>query len=113
MADVSKRLGFGVMNIAGGGGGVYTVPSGKKTFIKSMTICNITSVEGKFSVSIYPHVSGGISYNLVSDYLLKGNDTITIPFLDQILEEEDVLAIYKSNSTSYFNFYVSGREVDV
>jgi hypothetical protein len=104
MADVNKRLAKGTLSSAGNVV-VYTVPAGKKTFIKAITICNITSTNINFSINL-------ADIPLVSNHTIVASDTITIPFLDQIVESGETLVIGKTGSP-LICYYISGREVDV
>lgn len=103
MADVSKRFGKGsTTNV---GVNVYTVPEGKRAFIKALTLCNPRSSDSVVHMSIANTVVlGGI--------VLSAHSTITIPFLDQVFEAGEKINIFHSGSISS-DFYISGREVDI
>ena len=103
MADVSKRLAQGTATTTTGQA-VYTVPTGKKTFIKAMTFCNPGTQDIQFSVFI-------ANTYIILGHKIKAFDTIIIPYLDQIIEAGEPIAITTSQGNLYY--YISGREVDV
>lgn len=109
MADVSKRLCKG--NLTGGGGLVYTVPPNKNTFVKAVTLCN---AGGRDLCLLLKFDDVYLIYN----HIIKANDTLTVPFLDQIIESGEKISITIVNATGSTgeikcSYYISGREVDV
>jgi hypothetical protein len=103
MADVSKRFAKGITtNVSVN---VYTVPAGKKAFVKAMTLCNVYDEESKVYVTL-----AGTS--VIGGFVIPAHNTITIPFLDQILEEGETIGIFSAIGKSS-SFYISGREVDI
>ncbi|MEC0370896.1 hypothetical protein [Paenibacillus chibensis] len=107
MADVSKRLLKGVLDTATTNN--YTVPQNKYTIFKSITVSNTSS-----SVDLFLTIRlAGIS--IISGHKIKANDTLHIPYLDQIMHAGDSLNIYASvvSGTLSGCYYISGREVDV
>ncbi|MBT2761795.1 hypothetical protein [Paenibacillus sp. ISL-20] len=98
MADVAKRLGKGTVSnalvIA------YTVPSGTTTMIKAVTLCNTSSTNVLFTL-----ILAGL--NVINAHTIKANDTITIPFLDQVLHSGETIEI----ASGSLNYYISGKEV--
>jgi hypothetical protein len=111
MADLSKRFGKG--RITGIANQVvneiaYTVPEGKKAFVKAVTICNVNlTYESQFYITL-----GGVY--VAWHHSLKPTDSITIPFLDHILESGEGIVVSRFGSAaSNIDYYISGREVDV
>lgn len=104
MADVSKRFGKGKVS-NNSDATVYTVPTGKRAFLKAATLCNPNSTDTTVTILL-----AGVA--IVFSHKLKAYDTITIPFLDQIFESGEKLEVL-SVGTNGFNYYFSGREVDV
>lgn len=102
MADVSKRFAKGALgttNIS-----VYTVPAGKTAFLKAMTVCNKTATDATFTIIL-------AGTEIIYQHTLKAKDTLTIPFLDQIIESGETITGIAS-AASAINYYISGREVD-
>ncbi|MBP1904729.1 hypothetical protein J2Z32_001353 [Paenibacillus turicensis] len=104
MADVSKRFAKGSI-VDGVATIVYTVPEGKKAFVKAISICNYSSSAIRFTITF-------ANVHLAFNHELKEYDSITIPFLDQILESGEALFISKVG-TGNGHYYISGREVDI
>lgn len=80
---------------------LYTCPSNAKTFVKAVSVCNPMSSASKFTLVI-----GGIA--IVASHTINAQDTITIPFLDHIIEAGETIQAESSGSC---NIYISGREV--
>lgn len=83
----------------------YTVPSNNSnnyTIVKALTICNNTT--SNITVSF---LFGG-TY-VIGGHVIKANDTITIPFLDQVLHAGE--AITATASAVNVSYYISGKEV--
>jgi protein involved in polysaccharide export with SLBB domain len=110
MAEVSKRFAKG--HIVGSGTisdnvVAYTVPENKNSFVKAITLCNPRSA---LNVRVTVKFAG---ISLISYYEIKPSDTITIPFIDQILEAGETIEILIQGTTQFeLNYYISGREVD-
>lgn len=101
MADVSKRLGKGQTNSSTD---IYQVPANKRVFIKSLTLCATSGTSVKVSLFV-------ASVFLIYSYDLKVSETITIPFLDQIVESGESITVMADGGT--LQYYMSGREVDL
>jgi hypothetical protein len=84
---------------------LYTVPTGKQTIVKAITICNTTSATQTIFISL-----GGVP--ILSGYLLPLYDSLTIPYLDQIIDSGDSIEGYVFGS-SLVSYYISGKEVDI
>lgn len=86
---------------------IYTAPSGAGVYviIKAVTLCNKTSADATATLSF-----NGIE--VVSGFTVLANDTITIPFIDQIIEAEELIQGLSGTADS-INYYISGKEVTV
>lgn len=80
---------------------LYTCPANTKTFVKAVSVCNPGSSPAAFTLVI-----GGIA--IIASYSINPRDTITIPFLDHVIEAGDTIQAEASSSS---NIYISGREV--
>ncbi|WP_339307703.1 hypothetical protein [Paenibacillus sp. FSL R5-0519] len=100
MEVTAKRLYGGNMTIAATN--VYTVPSGTITFVKAITICNTAASAG--TVTLY---FGEVP--LIYEHVIKGKDTLTIPFFDQIMMSGEKINI--RGSAANITLYISGKEV--
>ncbi|NWL89555.1 hypothetical protein DMN77_18570 [Paenibacillus sp. 79R4] len=103
MEDVSKRFGKGTFGTASTT--IYTVPEGKTAFLKALTVCNKTTADATFTILL-------AGTEIIYQHTLKAKDTLTIPFLDQIIESGEAVAGLAS-AASAINYYISGREVDI
>lgn len=103
MATVDKRLCSGTLT--GSRATLYTAPSGVGaiTIIKAITICNKSAAAAKVTL-----LFDGIE--VISNYTLGGAMTITIPFMDHIIEASEVIEGF-SNTAAVVNYYISGKEV--
>jgi hypothetical protein len=101
MATVAKRLGKGNFSITANTV-IYTVPASTTTLVKAVTICNTNAT----SVTVRLSFAGAA---VIFDHTIKPNDTITIPFIDQILMVGE--AITASASANAVWYYISGKEV--
>ncbi len=112
MATDAKRFAIGFLPDTLGYIDADAVPSGKLRFIKAVTFCNIDTEARKVSFVIY---SGSTDYYLVKDYYILGvgnENTITIPFLDQVLISGDRIKGYCETASKVY-VMVSGKEVSV
>jgi hypothetical protein len=100
MAVVTKRLGKGTIGTAAST--LYTVPAGAKALVKALTIGNTSNNPSAFTLAL-------AGTQIISAHIIKGNDTITIPFLDQVLESGE--SITASSTTGTVTYYISGKEV--
>ncbi|MFE0619714.1 hypothetical protein [Bacillus altitudinis] len=101
MATVAKRLGKGMVSITPNTV-MYTVPTSTTTLVKAVTICNTVSTP----VTVRLSFAGAA---VIFDHTIKPNDTITIPFIDQILMGGETIT--GSASASAVWYYISGKEV--
>ncbi|RUT36332.1 hypothetical protein EJP77_04930 [Paenibacillus zeisoli] len=101
MPDVSKRLGKGIFGTASTT--VYTVPASTTTFLKALTICNKTATDATVTLLL-------AGTEVIYQHKIKANDTITIPFLDQILNAGETITGL-AGTASALTYYISGREV--
>ncbi|OPG98415.1 hypothetical protein B2I21_08680 [Chryseobacterium mucoviscidosis] len=101
MAAVPKRLYKGLATTTATN--VYPVPTGAITMVKAVTLCNTTSAVATFKMSL-----GGTS--VIFDHQIKANDTVTIPFLDQIMSAGEAIQISCTPSNA-ISVYISGKEV--
>lgn len=109
MADVIKRFGKGVLSTSNTT--AYTAPNDKKAIVKAITICNMGDLDMVFNLKFADTF-------LVFFHKVKANDTLTIPFLDQILENGESITVSINNVPGMTgavsgSYYISGREVDV
>ena len=112
MATDAKRFALGYLPSTLGYIDANAVPSGKLRFIKAVTLCNIDTTAKKVSLVIY---SGGTDYYLVKDYSLPavdGENTITIPFMDQVLIAGDRIKGYCETASKVY-VMISGKEVTI
>lgn len=104
MATITdKRLCAGTM--ADANATLYTAPSGVGDYviIKAVTLCNKTAVNATATLKFD-------GTEVVADYVVLANDTITIPFIDQIIEAEELIEGHSGTAAS-INYYISGKEV--
>ncbi|OMF09547.1 hypothetical protein BK129_01445 [Paenibacillus amylolyticus] len=83
---------------------VYTVPANTIAILKAITLCN-TSANGEvdFTMSL-----GGTK--IINSHKIKAFDTITIPFLDQVILAGETIQI-QSASGAVVSYIMSGKEV--
>ena len=84
-------------------GTLYTVPALTTTIVKAVTIVNKTALDAEFTLKF-------AGTEVVFEHLIVANDTITIPFIDQILEAAELIQ-GKSDTADAVNYYISGKEV--
>ncbi len=103
MATVSKRLCAGTFTDSSAP--LYTAPAtaGSHVVIKAMTLCNITAAAATVTITF-----NGI--DVINAYSIPAHDTITIPFIDQIIEATEVIAGL-AGTDSAITYYISGKEV--
>ncbi len=100
---MDKRLAKGVLGDSNGT--LYTVPADHQTIVKAVTITNITAEDEEFTLQF-------AGQEVVCDHTIRANDTLTIPFIDQILIAADLIEGEASEAAA-INYYISGKEVDV
>ncbi|WP_339168893.1 hypothetical protein MKX75_06100 [Paenibacillus sp. FSL R5-0341] len=101
MAVVTKRLFKAVSSVTLGS--YYSVPVNATTMVKAVTLCNITSAAVTFRLRF------GGSY-VIFDHQINANDTVTIPFLDQILTSGESIEM-SCSANNAISVYISGKEV--
>ncbi|MDT9719115.1 hypothetical protein QVE09_09395 [Paenibacillus sp. ClWae2A] len=101
MAVVAKRFFKGSVSLSEIN--AYTVPSGTMAMVKAVTLCNQSGAAAKFTMTL------GFT-NVIYNHEIKANDTVTIPFLDQIMLAGEVIRI-SCNPTNAIAIVISGKEV--
>ena len=101
MATTDKRLCSGTLDDESAT--LYTVPAATTTIVKAITLCNKTANEARVTIKF-----DGIE--VFASHMIAGYDSITIPFLDQILEAGELIAGHASAVDS-INYYISGKEI--
>lgn len=103
MAVVDKRLYKGTLGDTSAT--LYPVPAGKFVIVKAVTLCNKTATAATVTISF-------AGLEVIYQYAVAARDTITIPFMDQILEaSEEITGL--AGTASAINVYISGKEVTV
>ncbi|MCP1182622.1 hypothetical protein [Paenibacillus sp. 1781tsa1] len=102
MADIAKRLSKGALITTVEP--LYTVPSGKRVFVKALSLCNTSTSET--TVTLF--LAGTL---FMYQHAIKGRDTLTIPFIDHIIEPGETISAF--SSAQNITYYISGREVDI
>jgi ribosome-binding factor A len=103
MADINKRLAKGTFTNASTS--LYTSPDvvNAKCYIKAITLCNKTATDATVTLLL-------AGTEVIYQHTIKAKDSITIPFLDQVLEQNEAVTGLASANTA-INYYISGREV--
>jgi len=98
-----KRLCSGTMSDSNAT--LYTAPSGVGDYviIKAVTLCNKTASDATATLKF-----DGVE--VVADFVVLANDTVTIPFIDQIIEASEIIE-GSSGTAASINYYISGKEV--
>lgn len=112
MADVIKRFAKGYLFSTSPTTSVYKVPTNKSSIVKALTLCAYNDVVGQSTKVTLTFAD----VRILSEYTLKSNDTITVPFIDHILEQSEEIKITVASTGSggaVLQYYISGREVDV
>jgi len=104
------RIGKGTMATASTNMDTAAVGEGKVRFVKAVTLCNVSTAGDPIWASVE---FAGTS--VINKYILAapgGENTITIPFFDQVMSSgERITGV--AEAASSVHFYVSGREIDV
>ncbi|WP_249911561.1 hypothetical protein [Paenibacillus amylolyticus] len=100
MAILVKRLAKGQLNTTKYQ--VYTVPVGTTTIVKAITICNGSNGDVQFDIEFAGEY-------IIFNHTIKGYDTITIPFIDQVLHSGEKISVRSTNASA--KFFISGKEV--
>ncbi|QLG39405.1 hypothetical protein HW560_15770 [Paenibacillus sp. E222] len=105
MAVVAKRLAKGNFG-TGSAANIYTAPIGSTVLIKAVTICNKLSQ----AISVTLLFAGT---EVIYQHTVKANDTITIPFVDQIIYAGESISGFAGTSggSNFATYYISGKEV--
>ncbi len=84
---------------------IYAAPSaaGSYVVIKAVTLCNKTSSSRLVTLKF-----DGIE--VVCNHTILGYDTVTIPFIDQIIEADELIA-GNADADNAVNYYISGKEM--
>jgi len=101
MAVVAKRLAKGTFGTTSAT--QYTVPASTTTLVKAITLCNKTASDATVTL-----LFGGTE--VIYQHNIKAKDTITIPFLDQIIQAGETITGL-AGTASAINYYISGKEV--
>lgn len=106
MATINLRIGKGTITSTLANIDTAAVPTATQQFVKAITLCNThTSI-----VNVTITFAGT---TVISEYPLpakSGENTITIPFMDQIMEATERIQGLAS-VTNVVNFYISGKQV--
>ncbi|CAM3031158.1 hypothetical protein HP548_29495 [Paenibacillus taichungensis] len=81
---------------------LYTVPNGVTTMVKALTVCNSNSIVVNLTLLF-------AGTYVISNYPIKPSETITLPFMDQVLLSGE--AISGLATAGALNCYISGKEV--
>ena len=101
MAIVDKRLCMGTFGDSEAT--LYTVPAATTTIVKAVTITNKTALDATVTLKF-----GGTE--IVFQHTIMANDTITLPFIDQILEAAELIQ-GQAGTAAAVNYYISGKEI--
>jgi len=103
MAITNKRLCANTLTAANAT--LYTAPvtAGNYTVIKSITLCNKTSANHTVNLKF-----NGI--DVIFGHTILANDTITVPFIDQIIEASELIE-GSADAVDSITYYISGKEV--
>jgi len=84
---------------------VYTAPANTTAQIKAVTLCNTTATNVEFNMNL-------ADTSVIWKHVIKPYDTITLPFMDQIIHAGETIRESGSTSTTGgLTFYISGKEV--
>jgi len=103
MATTDKRLCSGVFGASNAT--LYTAPAtaGNYVIVKAVTICNKTSASHTVTLKFD-------AIEVVATHTILGYDTVTIPFIDQILEASEIIE-GSADAADSINYYISGKEI--
>jgi hypothetical protein len=102
MAVVTKRLGRGIVGTTTTT--AYQVPVNATALIKAVTLCN----QSASNVTVNMILAS--STYVIANHVIKAGDTITIPFLDQVINANETI-IFTASAASSVHYYISGKEV--
>ncbi len=100
---MDKRLCKGTL--ADSNGTLYTSPTaeGGYTIIKAVTLCNKTAAAQKATIKF-------AGTEVISEHTVAANDTVTIPFIDQIILTTELIEGL-CDAADAINYYISGKEL--
>lgn len=101
MTITNKRLCKGTLSDSEGT--LYTVPASTQAVLKALTLCNKTANPATVTLKL-------AGTEVIYQHTIAGNDTITIPFMDQVLDASETIAGL-SDTASAINYYISGKEL--
>jgi hypothetical protein len=86
---------------------IYTVPSATETVVSSIVVCNRSSLQGTFRISVRPDgASLANQHYLTYDAGIAENDTLILT-VGLTLDATDVLEAYASSADMTFQAYGS------
>lgn len=101
MAVTNKRLCKGTLTTSNAT--LYTTPASTTTVVKAVTICNKTAAAQTVTLKF-------AGTEVIAGHSLAAYDTITLPFMDQILAAGELIEGL-ANANSAINYYISGKEI--
>lgn len=101
MAITDKRLCKGTLGNSNAT--LYTAPAGTTVIVKALTLCNYSSSAATATIKFD-------GTEVIATHSIAAYDTITIPFIDQILDPEELIE-GSAGTASSINYYISGKEV--
>ena len=104
----AERIGMGTLTASLANVDDAAVAASHIRYVKAVTLCN-TSVSAQHVTMTFAGT------NVIYEYSIPGTggeNTITIPFFDQVMEATERIQA-KAETTAVVDFYISGREVDV
>ena len=106
MTTTARRIGKGIMSNSEGNLDASAVGSGKIRFVKAISLCNTSNDPVEVTIKL-------AGTTVIYEYELEGvggENSITIPFLDQIMEELERIT-GEASVDNVVHYYISGREV--
>lgn len=100
--ETNKRLAQGVFSTTANTM-IYTVPALTYTIVKAINICNKTNVNDVVTIKL-------AGTEIMYQHVILANDSITIPFIDQIIHAGEKIEGHSGNGSS-LTYYISGKEV--
>jgi hypothetical protein len=110
MASDATRIGKGTLSDSLANIDDAAVPADHIRFVKAITLCNKTATDRTVTITF-------AGTNVIYTYTLEGygagkENTITIPFFDQVMEAAERIQ-GSASATSAIDYYISGREIDI
>ncbi|MDQ0658746.1 hypothetical protein [Paenibacillus sp. W2I17] len=103
MADIIKKLYGGYMSTVADTS-IYTPPTGKRTVLKSMTVCNSSPTAQNFFIRL-----NGIDF--VWSRSIKPYETLVIPVFDQVLFSGQTITVWAQTANT-IHVRLSGYDTD-